>query len=51
MATRISMAVFGSAEAFADVWAPLASRLGVELTLSEAPEPVGRGRSIAAILS
>ena len=45
------MAVFGSAEAFADVWAPLASRLGVELTLSEAPEPVGRGRSIAAILS
>jgi DNA-binding NtrC family response regulator len=51
MEERISLAVFGSAEAFADAWAPLAVRLGVELARAEAPVASGGGRRVATILS
>ncbi len=51
MDTGLSIVVAGTAEAFSQVWAPLADRLGIELVREEAPGPVSGRGTVAVLLS
>ena len=49
MAETSTLAVFGTAEAFAEAWAPLASRLELSLVCEEEPVLLA-GRAVAAVI-